>query len=382
MMQKRMISNFSKAFFLKIKSSKALSLLLLICLTGFTTLSAQKYADCNKARDICDKKTLRFDRVEGAGADDEEANLINCFMNGDNAGQAEENCAWIKFEIEEGGSLAFTITPLNESDDIDFVVFKLPASGDCNSKQIVRCMASGAQPFELGQSKCLGQTGLRSGETDSSEDAGCGDPGDNTWLAPLKTVKGEKYAILISNVTQAGPGFKVSFSGSAKLPCEVEKPPVVAEKPAEKPPVVTEKPQEKPQPVKPVPSPAIGLPKYTTVPSTVGSRNMKVKDTKTVKNRKLIIKVWDSQVEDGDVISMYLNNAKILDHYYLRLKPHQFEIELSPDSDDAYLTIEANEFGKAEINTATIEIDDGVSKQITKLMSDYTKNESVRIMLR
>lgn len=344
---------------------------------------AQQYADCAKAKSICDKKPLTFERVNGEGNDDEEANLINCFLNGDNQGQAEENCAWIRFDIAQGGSFSFTITPLNESDDIDFVVFRLGASGDCDSKQIVRCMAAGAQPLEFGASPCLGKTGLRDGESDSSEDAGCSDSGDNTWLAPLKTTAGEKYVLLVSNVTQAGPGFKISFGGTAKLPCEEEKPPVaVAETP--KPKEVPKAQPPKPQPPKPEPAQSVSAvpPRYIAPPASMNGRTVEVKESKNVASRRLKIKIWDSQVEDGDVISIYLNNRKILDHHYLRLKPHQFEIELPQGNDDTYLTIEANEFGKAEINTATIEIDDGKTKQTVKLMSDYNKNESVRIVLR
>jgi hypothetical protein len=371
--------NMKKSLVLNINTFR--NFLLCVCLVSWTgadtPLFAQQYADCVRAKSICDKKPLIFERVSGEGSDDEEANLINCFMNGDNQGQAEENCAWIKFEIAQGGSFSFAITPLNESDDIDFVVFRLGASGDCNSKQIVRCMAAGAQPSEFGDSPCLGKTGLRDGEGDSSEDAGCSDAGDNTWLAPLKTAAGEKYVLLVSNVTQSGPGFKISFGGSAKLPCEEEKPPVVvAETP--KPKEVPKPPPPKPQPPKPV----YTTPKYIAPPASINGRSVHVKESKTVNSRRLKIKIWDSQVEDGDVISIYLNNRKILDRHYLRLKPHQFEIELPEGNDDTYLTIEANEFGKAEINTATIEIDDGKSKQTVNLMSDYLKNESVRIILR
>ncbi|MEZ4893314.1 MAG: hypothetical protein R2778_09895 [Saprospiraceae bacterium] len=61
------------------------------------------------------------------------------------------------------------------------------------------------------------------GEKDSSEDAGCNDVNDNAWLAPLQVVKGETYMLLISNVSSAGPGFNISFGGTAMLPCDKEK---------------------------------------------------------------------------------------------------------------------------------------------------------------
>ena len=106
-------------------------------------LLAQGYADCGTAMSICKKQNYSIDRVGGEGADRAEADFTACFMNGENYGQAEENSTWIKFEITKPGSLAFTIRPRNPEDDIDFVVFKLPPTGDCRYKQIVRCMAAG-----------------------------------------------------------------------------------------------------------------------------------------------------------------------------------------------------------------------------------------------
>lgn len=335
-------------------------------------LRAQQYADCDKAMDICKKKKYVVSRTGGEGANPNEADLISCFMNGDNYGQAEENCTWIKFEIAQSGTLAFTITPAVADNDIDFVVFRLPANGDCAYKQIVRCMAAGDSRENAGRSNCLGQTGLRDGEKDSSEDAGCSDEGDNTWLAPLRAVKGEKYVLLISNVTEAGPGFSISFGGSAKLPCD-EEPPKIVDKPKEKP-KVRETPIAKAAPT--VPKAKAPLPTF------IEGRKVKMTQEIKVKSKVLKIKIWDSQVEDGDVVSLYLNERKIKDRIYLRLKPnaHDFEIDLG-DYGESFLTIVANDFGKAPINSAAIEIDDGVSVQKFDLAADFGKNETVKIVV-
>lgn len=346
-----------------------------LVLLASTGLPAQRHADCDKAMDICKKKKYVIDRTGGEGDNPNEADLISCFMNGDNYGQAEENCTWIKFEIAQSGSLTFTITPERADNDIDFVVFRLPASGDCTYKQIVRCMAAGDSRDNVGRSNCLGQTGLKDGEKDSSEDAGCSDEGDNTWLAPLRAQKGEKYVILISNVTEAGPGFSISFGGSAKLPCD-EEPPKIAEKPKEKP---KEKLKAPPQEARTVTS----TPKAKApMPADIEGRKVKLTQEIKVKSKILKIKIWDSQVEDGDVVSLYLNGRKIKDRVYLRLKPHahEFEIDLG-DYGESFLTIVADEFGKAPINSAAIEIDDGQNVQQFNLAADFGKNETVKIVL-
>lgn len=329
---------------------------------------AQNNADCDKAIDVCEKKTIKIARTGGEGTDRAEADFTPCFMNGDNYGQAEENSTWFKFEIAQGGTLGFIITPHNPTDDIDFVVYRLGPAGTCAAKQIVRCMAAGAPPRLLEGSPCLGITGLREGESDSSEDAGCGDAGDNTWLAPLRTATGEKYVLLVSNVTTKGPGFDISFNGSALLPCEIKKKKRKPDPPKPTPPPVA----VEPTPAKPAP--------VDVKPAEIGGRAVEVGETVTVKNRKIRIKIWDSQVEDGDVVSVYLNDKKIIDHLYLRVKPQEFDVTLPTGVKEHYITVYADDFGRAEPNTAMLRINDGVREQTIDLVAGRKKQESVKIV--
>ncbi|MFN0015790.1 MAG: hypothetical protein ACKVU2_14700 [Saprospiraceae bacterium] len=349
-----------------------LSLISLIVLAQ-PILLAQSNADCWAAKEICKKQTYHIDKTGGEGEDPNEANFVACFMNGENYGQAEENSTWIRFEIEKSGSLTFFITPHKEDDDLDFVVYRLPASGDCKQKQIVRCMAAGDSENNFRVSPCMGKTGLREGESDASEDAGCADAGDNTWLAPLKVEKGEKYVILVSNVSSRGPGFSISFGGSAKLPCD--------EDPPKKTPVV-DKP--KPRPTNPTRTSVAEKPQVTekpiAKPESIGGRDVVLKESLTVKARTIKLKIWDSQVEDGDVISIYLGDKKVVDNLYLRSKQQEFEIELPPGTEH-YLTVYAEDFGKAEPNTARVLISDGVREQTIDLVAERKKQQSVKIIL-
>ncbi len=337
-------------------------------LTGFffisqLSLQAQAHADCITALELCDKNKLSIDAAGGEGNNRTEADFIACFMSSENKGQAEENSTWLKFEIAESGSLTFTITPHKEGDDIDFVVYR-SLDGSCKNMKIVRCNAAGDPSEYASYSKCMGKTGLRFGETDSSEDAGCEDADDNAWLAPLNVLKGEKYILLVSNVTTRGPGFDIDLGGSALLPCEKKKPvAAVIPKPA----------VSKPKPVKVVavaPKPA---------PEMIGGRKVAVAEELKVKNNKIKIKLWDSQVQDGDIVSVFLDDKKVIDHLYLLLKPQEFEIEL-PEGKEHYLTVFADDFGKAEPNTARVLINDGVSEQTIDLVSTRSKQESVKII--
>lgn len=341
--------------------------ILLISGTVFN-LQAQANADCVTALDICEKKSYHITHASGEGRDITEADFIACFLGSENQGQAEENSTWIKFTIEKSGSLTFTITPDRYDDDLDFVVYRL-VDGTCKNKKIVRCNAAGDPQLAAGVSPCLGPTGLREGETDSSVDAGCNDANDNAWLAPLQTQKGEVYMILVSNVSSRGPGFKINFGGTAFLPCDIKKPEV--EKP------IAAKPK-KPTPPKPTTTAAAAAP--TTKPSTIGGRAVEVGEEVRVKSRKIKLKLWDSQVEDGDVISVFVNDKKVIDHLYLKLKPKEFEIEL-PAGKEHYITVFADDFGKAEPNTAMVSIFDGVKEQIIDLVAGRKKQESVKITL-
>ena len=342
-------------------------------------LLAQGYADCGSAMSICKKQRYSIDRVGGEGNDRTEADFTACFMNGENHGQAEENSTWIKFEVEKSGSLAFTIRPKNADDDIDFVVFKLPPTGDCRYKQIVRCMAAGDSRYNALTSPCMGPTGLKDGEKDSSEDAGCGDEGDNTWLAPLRVVAGEKYIILVSNVSEPGPGFDITFTGSCKLPCDDESKPVADApvKPKKEKPVLPVKPTT-PTPVIPDPVPQVVI--SPTKPAEIGGREVEVHETVAVKNREIRVKIWDSQLEDGDIVSIFIDDKRVVDHITLTKKPREYKITLPPGKKEYYLTVFADSFGQSEPNTARVLINDGVEERTIDLVSGRKKQESVKLI--
>jgi len=329
--------------------------------TVLASIVAQSNADCVTAIDVCDKNKLSINSAGGEGSNKTEADFIACFMSSENKGQAEENSTWLKFEIAESGTLSFTITPHKQGDDLDFVVYR-SIDGSCKNMKIVRCNAAGDPSDWASHSQCLGQTGLRSGETDTSEDAGCNDTDDNAWLAPLNVLKGEKYILLVSNVTSRGPGFDIDLGGTALLPCEKKKPVAAV----------------KPTPAKPKPATTMQS-SSKPAPTLIGGRKVEVGEEVKVKSRKIKIKLWDSQVQDGDIISVYLNDKKVIDHIYLLLKPQEFEIEL-PEGKEHYLTVFADDFGKAEPNTAMVLIYDGVREQIIDLVAGRSKQESVKII--
>jgi hypothetical protein len=174
-------------------------------------------SDCPRASILCDKSSFVVQSVTGAGNDNREMEDAACFDNG-SPGLKESNSTWFVWTCSKSGPLEFRLSPLNAPDDLDFVLYRLPNGiRNCAGKQVVRCMASGLSGNQSFPSPCLGPTGLRSGDNDTSEDAGCSDNGDDAWLSPFNMVQGESYALVVNNFSETGNGFSVDFGGTGEF---------------------------------------------------------------------------------------------------------------------------------------------------------------------
>lgn len=181
-----------------------------ICINNYNA-PVEPTSDCPTASILCDKSPFVVQSVTGAGNNTAELDDATCFFNGSSVGN-ESNSTWFVWTCAQSGTLEFTLNPLNLPDDLDFVLYRLPNGiGNCTGKQVVRCMASGDFNFP---SPCMGPTGLRAGDNDTSEDAGCNENGDDAWLAPFDMIAGESYALCVNNFTSTGNGFSIEFGGT------------------------------------------------------------------------------------------------------------------------------------------------------------------------
>jgi gliding motility-associated-like protein len=181
-----------------------------LCLNNYNS-PVEATSDCPTAAILCDKSPFVVPSVIGAGIDATELDDATCFSNGAPVNH-ETNSSWFTWICETAGTLTFTLTPNRPSDDLDFVVYELPNGiGNCAGKIMLRCMASGDFTFP---SRCMGPTGLRLGENDISEPAGCALASQNNWLAPLLMVPGRTYALAVNNFSSTGNGFGVEFGGT------------------------------------------------------------------------------------------------------------------------------------------------------------------------
>ncbi len=170
-------------------------------------------SDCPKAAILCDKSAFVVQNIKGPGFDNSELDGATCFVGG-SPGNNETNSTWFSWQCAVAGTLEFTLTPSNPTDDLDFVVYELPGGfTDCANKKLIRCMAAGDFSFP---SVCMGPTGLRAGSNDLSEDSGCGGGKDN-FIKPLDMEVGKTYALVVNNFTSTGNGFNIEFGGTGEF---------------------------------------------------------------------------------------------------------------------------------------------------------------------
>ncbi len=186
-----------------------------ICINNYNP-PVEPTSDCPTSSILCDKSPFVVQYVTGAGLNNLELQDAACFNNGV-PGIFESNSTWFVWTCAKSGTLVMTLTPLNGPDDLDFIIYRMPNGiGNCNDKVVERCMASG-QSNNVNSAACLGPTGMRSGDPDVSEDAGCSDPGDDAWLKPLDMIQGETYALVVNNFSATGNGFSIEFGGTGEF---------------------------------------------------------------------------------------------------------------------------------------------------------------------
>lgn len=162
--------------------------------------------DADDASVLCDKSGFVVQTLSGGG-DQQDEGQGTCLDVG--FGNSENQSSWIAWVAANDGTLTFTITPLNEQDDIDFVLYELPNGvDDFDGRISVRCMASGCPGG--------GPTGLNLTSTDLEEQAGCPIGNDN-FVAALNMEAGKAYGLLINNFTQTGIGIGIEFGGTGEF---------------------------------------------------------------------------------------------------------------------------------------------------------------------
>jgi len=207
-------------YYIRISSPSNTSGTFQLCLNSFTPVP-EPQQDCETSVLLCDKSPFVVSSLEGGGRFPDEAR--GTCLDGSAVNQpSETGSAWYKWTVRTAGNLTFTLFPNNTNnpqEDLDFAIYRLPNGiNDCNSRDLVRCMASGRNPAgdPVDDTPCFGPTGLMIGDPDLVEEPSC-QVGDNNFLAALDVQVGESYALLVNNFTPSGFGFSIEWGGSAEF---------------------------------------------------------------------------------------------------------------------------------------------------------------------
>lgn len=89
------------------------------------------------------------------------------------------------------------------------------------------------------------------------------------------------------------------------------------------------------------------------------------------------IEIWDHQMEDGDIVSLILNEEYIIQNYELKNKKKVFYVKVREGRNNFILY--AHNLGKYKPNTASITIYDGDKEQTLVLESDLKESGALEI---
>jgi hypothetical protein len=162
---------------------------------------------------------------------------------------------------------------------------------------------------------------------------------------------------------------------SAKNPTKTNKKPIKKAKTNQNPPLIASK--SVPEPTienevekKPLPE----LPKVTPPEK----RNLKLVKDFVITPKTLTIDIWDNDVEDGDRVSVMLNDRWILKDYAVTKKKKKVEITIYPGVNK--LVFHADNLGKMPPNTATLSFYNGSELQTVTLKSDMDNSQGIQLI--
>lgn len=190
----------------------------MFCISNFTP-TVNPGADCDGAAQLCDTSRVIVPGLSGGGKNNKEIEASSCFSNGGDPNTLlEANSSWFKWTCDKAGTLTFDITPIDLTNDLDFMLYEITATNGniCGPRTILRCSAT---------SCVTGLNGLKLTETDVSEPVNC-DNKSNGYLKYVNLQAGKVYALLVSNFSAAS-GFSIKFGGTATFLSSGKSTPVI-----------------------------------------------------------------------------------------------------------------------------------------------------------
>jgi hypothetical protein len=149
--------------------------------------------------------------------------------------------------------------------------------------------------------------------------------------------------------------------------------------------VPTEVPKEQEQkveaPASPTPTASANGDSISVIPDRLNGRSIRPLRSDhrlNLLSRNLTFQIWDAQIIDGDIISIYINDQIIVKEYSI-VNEHLTVKFNAKDFKKAYLYLHAHNVGSIPPNTATMMISDGVQEIQVELRSDLTGSAAVEL---
>lgn len=96
-------------------------------------------------------------------------------------------------------------------------------------------------------------------------------------------------------------------------------------------------------------------------------------------NHFLTFNIWDAQVVDGDIVSIYIGDECIVQEYSITAEKKQVTYDASRFN-KVYIYLHAHNLGTQPPNTVTMTISDGISSHSVELRSDLTGSSAMELI--
>jgi hypothetical protein len=98
-----------------------------------------------------------------------------------------------------------------------------------------------------------------------------------------------------------------------------------------------------------------------------------------MKSHQLTFDIWDAQVIDGDIVSIYVDEECIVNEYSITATKKSVQFDAS-DYKKVYLYLHAHNLGTIPPNTVTMTVSDGIQSLDIQLRSDLTGSSAVEFL--
>jgi hypothetical protein len=115
-----------------------------------------------------------------------------------------------------------------------------------------------------------------------------------------------------------------------------------------------------------------------TITEKIQKRNTKLIDSMRVASQEVTLAIWDDSVEDGDSISLQINDEIFMPGIAVKKKPQFIQVKLYPGENKIIFI--ADNLGSIAPNTSILEIIDGKKRKAYNINTNLGQNNAIKII--